>query len=125
MTNTPATFRPYAPDWLDDEGAAYALSLPVSTFRQYVEAGMLPPPVKNGGSPTLKRTTPINPTTGELKMKMICTLAALFALTGAAMADTCSTNWVNGACGTPRSDAGHDKTPEPATVKKPCHEKTV
>lgn len=48
MTNTPATFRPYAPDWLDDEGAAYALSLPVSTFRQYVDAGMLPQAVKIG-----------------------------------------------------------------------------
>lgn len=40
--------RIYPPDWLDDEGAAYALSLPVSTFRQYVEAGMLPCAVKIG-----------------------------------------------------------------------------
>ena len=38
----------YPPDWLDDDGAAYALSLPVSTFRQYVEAGMLPTAVKIG-----------------------------------------------------------------------------
>ena len=43
-----ATFRVYSPDWLDDDGAAYALTLPVSTFRQYVDAGLLPPPVKIG-----------------------------------------------------------------------------
>lgn len=55
-------------------------------------------------------------------MKMIYTIAAIALLSSAAMADTCSTNWVNGACGTPRSDAGHDTTPEPATVKKPCHD---
>lgn len=40
--------RSYAPDWLDDDGAAYALSLPVSTFRQYVDAGLLPQAVKIG-----------------------------------------------------------------------------
>ena len=36
------TTRTYAPDWLDDEGAAYILTLPVSTFRQYVAIGILP-----------------------------------------------------------------------------------
>lgn len=41
-------YRPYSPDWLDDEGAAYALCLPVSTFREYVAAGALPRPVKIG-----------------------------------------------------------------------------
>lgn len=45
MTISPRT---YPPDWLDDTGAAYALSLPVSTFRQYVEAGILPNAVKIG-----------------------------------------------------------------------------
>jgi hypothetical protein len=34
--------RPYAPDWLDAESAAYMLSLPVSTFHQYVANGVLP-----------------------------------------------------------------------------------
>lgn len=29
-------FRPYPPDWLDEDGAAYLLCLPVSTFREYV-----------------------------------------------------------------------------------------
>jgi len=56
-------------------------------------------------------------------MKTIYTLAALFALSGAAMADSCSTNWVNGACGVPKSDASH--TSEAPPPKKPCHEKTV
>jgi hypothetical protein len=44
-------------------------------------------------------------------MKMIYTLAAVFALSGASMADdaprNCNTNWVGGACGpvsrTPRT----------------------
>jgi predicted DNA-binding transcriptional regulator AlpA len=40
--------RLYSPDWLDDQGAAYCLSLPVSTFREYVAAGMLPEPTKIG-----------------------------------------------------------------------------
>jgi predicted DNA-binding transcriptional regulator AlpA len=40
--------RTYSPDWLDDEGAAYAVSLPVSSFREYVERGLLPKPVKIG-----------------------------------------------------------------------------
>lgn len=40
--------RPYPPDWLDDDGAAYLLCLPVSTFREYVAAGVLPDGVKIG-----------------------------------------------------------------------------
>ncbi|MBA3752659.1 MAG: hypothetical protein H0X01_00590 [Nitrospira sp.] len=40
--------RPYPPDWLDDLGAAYLLCLPVSTFREYVAAGVLPEGVKIG-----------------------------------------------------------------------------
>lgn len=40
--------RPYPPDWLDDVGAAYLLTLPVSTFREYVTAGALPDGVKIG-----------------------------------------------------------------------------
>ena len=40
--------RSYAPDWLDDEAAAYLLCLPVSTFREYVAAGILPEGVKIG-----------------------------------------------------------------------------
>jgi len=40
--------RPYPPDWLDDDAAAYLLSLPVSTFREYVAAGALPDGVKIG-----------------------------------------------------------------------------
>jgi hypothetical protein len=38
--------RLYSPDWLDAEAAAYCLSLPVSTFREYVERGIFPPPLK-------------------------------------------------------------------------------
>jgi predicted DNA-binding transcriptional regulator AlpA len=41
-------FRPYPPDWLDDDAAAYLLCLPVSSFREYVAAGALPRPVKIG-----------------------------------------------------------------------------
>lgn len=40
--------RHYAPDWLDDEAAAYLLCLPVSTFREYVTAGILPEGVRIG-----------------------------------------------------------------------------
>lgn len=40
--------RLYPPDWLDDEAAAYLLSLPVSTFREYVAAGLLPEGIKIG-----------------------------------------------------------------------------
>lgn len=40
--------RSYPPDWLDDEAAAYLLCLPVSTFREYVAAGLLPEGVKIG-----------------------------------------------------------------------------
>lgn len=40
--------RPYPPDWIDDLGAAYLLCLPVSTFREYVAAGVLPEGVKIG-----------------------------------------------------------------------------
>ncbi len=44
-------------------------------------------------------------------MKMIYALAALVALSGAAVADdaTCNTNWVNGACGVAKSDASHQE----------------
>ncbi len=34
--------RPYPPDWLDADGASYLLCLPVSTFHEYVAAGVLP-----------------------------------------------------------------------------------
>jgi len=40
--------RAYPPDWLDDEAAAYVLCLPISTFREYVAAGILPEGVKIG-----------------------------------------------------------------------------
>jgi predicted DNA-binding transcriptional regulator AlpA len=40
--------RPYPPDWLDDGEAAYLLTLPVSTFHDYVSAGVLPNGVKIG-----------------------------------------------------------------------------
>lgn len=40
--------RVFAPDWLDAEGAAYILSLPVSTFHEYVAAGALPAGAKIG-----------------------------------------------------------------------------
>ena len=48
--------RLYSPDWLDDQGAAYCLSLPVSTFREYVAAGMLPEAVKIGKHARWSRT---------------------------------------------------------------------
>ena len=40
--------RSYPPDWLDDGEAAYLLSLPVSSFRQYVSEGVLPKGVTIG-----------------------------------------------------------------------------
>lgn len=40
--------RPYPPDWLDDGEAAYLLTLPASTFHDYVAAGVLPEGVKIG-----------------------------------------------------------------------------
>ena len=40
--------RPYPPDWLDDDGAAYLLTIPVSTFRELVAGGLLPQGVKIG-----------------------------------------------------------------------------
>lgn len=40
--------RPYPPDWLDAEEAAYLLSLPVSTFHEYVAGGLLPVGIKIG-----------------------------------------------------------------------------
>lgn len=36
----------YPPDWMDAEAAAYCLSLPVSTFREYVDRGIFPRPLK-------------------------------------------------------------------------------
>lgn len=40
--------RPYPPDWLDEDAAAYLLCLPPSTFREYVAAGILPQGAKIG-----------------------------------------------------------------------------
>lgn len=40
--------RPYPPDWLDEDGAAYLLTLPPSTFRDYVAAGIIPQGIKIG-----------------------------------------------------------------------------
>lgn len=51
-----SSHRPYSPDWLDAEGAAYCLSLPVSTFREYVAAGILPEAVKIGKHARWSRT---------------------------------------------------------------------
>jgi len=48
--------RPYPPDWLDDNGAAYLLTLPVSTFREYVGLGVLPAGVKIGKHRRWSRT---------------------------------------------------------------------
>jgi len=41
--------RPYPPDWVDDDGAAYLLSMAPSTFRDFVGRGLLPEGVKIGG----------------------------------------------------------------------------
>ena len=38
MTN----FRPYPPDWCDEETAAYLLSISTSSLRRYVAEGLLP-----------------------------------------------------------------------------------
>lgn len=40
--------RFYPPDWLDADEAAYLLCLPVSSFRQYVNEGVLPKGVTIG-----------------------------------------------------------------------------
>lgn len=40
--------RPYPPDWLDADEAAYLLCLPVSTFHEYVAGGLLPEGAKIG-----------------------------------------------------------------------------
>jgi predicted DNA-binding transcriptional regulator AlpA len=41
--------RLYPPDWVDDEEAAYLLSMGASTFRDYVSRGYFPSGVKIGG----------------------------------------------------------------------------
>jgi len=38
--------RLYPPDWLDAEAAAHIISIPSSTFRDYVARGIFPPATK-------------------------------------------------------------------------------
>jgi len=53
-------------------------------------------------------------------------ITALALISGSAMADAtnCSVNWLNGACGTPTSDAGAHKGAEVQSElrEKPCPE---
>jgi hypothetical protein len=42
--------RPYPPDWLSAEEAAYLLTVAESTFRDYVARGLLPKGILIGGS---------------------------------------------------------------------------
>lgn len=42
--------RPYPPDWCDDDTMAYLLDMGKSTFRDYVNRGLLPKGRRIGGS---------------------------------------------------------------------------
>jgi predicted DNA-binding transcriptional regulator AlpA len=49
--------RPYPPDWLDNDAAAYMLSMAPSTFRDFVARGILPEGIKIGGKRLWSRTS--------------------------------------------------------------------